>query len=188
MALASGIAATIPSLLLEVTERCALPSSKIYCVDADVKQLLIVANLPSANTRSLAKAVLTGAQHPDIDGVECRLLDALDADSGDVLSSDAVILGTTENFGLLSGRLKDFLERVYYPCLEHTEGLPWVLYVRAGNDGEGAVRSVERIVTGMRWRTVQAARVWKGDWRDDFLDEARELGTTIAAALELGSI
>ena len=157
-------------------------------VHADVKQLLIVANLPSANTRSLAEAVLEGAQHPDVGGVECRLLDALEASSDDVLSSDAVILGTTENFGLLSGRLKDFLERVYYPCLEHTEGMPWALYVRAGNDGEGAVRSVERIVTGMRWRAVHPAQVWSGDWRNDFLDSAHELGTTIAAALELGSI
>lgn len=153
-----------------------------------MKRLLIVANLPSPNTHTLANAVLDGAQHPDIDGVSCRLLDALAATADDVLASDAVILGTTENFGLLSGRLKDFLERVYYPCLEKTEGLPWALYVRAGNDGEGAVRSVERIVTGLSWRAVQPPSVWKGDWQERFLGDARELGTTMAAALELGSV
>lgn len=152
------------------------------------KQLLIVANMPSDNTRRLAEAVERGAQHPDIEGVNARLLEALEATADDVLNADAVILGTTENFGLLSGRLKDFLERTYYPCLEHTEGRPWALYVRAGNDGEGAVRSVERIVTGLRWKSIQPATVMTGAWRDSFEEQAYELGATMAAGLELGSV
>ncbi len=153
-----------------------------------MKRLLIVANLPSANTQTLAQAVLTGARHPEVSGVQSTLRDALDATAEDVFDADAIILGTTENFGLLSGRLKDFLERIYYPCLERTEGKPWALYVRAGNDGEGAVRSVERIVTGLCWRATQPALVLSGEWRDGFPDQAKELGMTIAAGLELGSI
>ncbi len=153
-----------------------------------MKRLLIVANLPSENTRRLAAAVRDGARHPDIDAVDCRLVEALDACADDVLAADAIILGTTENFGLLSGRLKDFLERIYYPCLEHTEGLPWALYVRAGNDGEGAMRSVERIVTGLRWRAAQPALVLKGDWQDQYTAQATDLGTAMAAGLELGAL
>lgn len=153
-----------------------------------MKRLLIVANLPSENTRSLATSVCNGAEHPELSGISVCLREALDASAEDVLAADAVILGTTENFGLLSGRLKDFLERIYYPCLEQTEGLPWALYVRAGNDGEGAIRSVERIVTGLKWRTIQPPLLLSGDWQDSFSEKASEFGTTIAAALELGSI
>ena len=59
----------------------------------------------------------------------------------DVLTANAVIIGTTENFGYMSGLIKDFFERIYYPCLEKTQALPWALYVRAGKDGAGALRA-----------------------------------------------
>ena len=62
----------------------------------------------------------------------------------DVLTANAVIIGTTENFGYMSGLIKDFFERIYYPCLEKTQALPWALYVRAGKDGAGALRAVVR--------------------------------------------
>ena len=150
------------------------------------KRLLIVANAPSANARTLARAVLAGARDERIEGVEARWLEPLEAGPGDVLAADAVALGTTENFGALSGLVKDFLERVYEPCLERIAALPWALWVRAGNDGEGAVRSTSRIVTGLRWREVQAPLVLPGPRREDFPDRARELGLALAAGLEAG--
>lgn len=72
------------------------------------KQLLIVANTPSANTSALAQAALRGAQHSDIESVDSRLLSPLDAGVDDVMSADGILLGTTENFGYMSGALKDF--------------------------------------------------------------------------------
>ncbi len=44
------------------------------------KQLLVVAHVPSANTRRLAEAVLRGARNPDIDGVAVRHVPPLEAD------------------------------------------------------------------------------------------------------------
>ena len=153
-----------------------------------VKRLLIVANVPSANTRALARAALEGARDEDIDDVEALHLAPLEAGPEDVLGCDAIVLGTTENFGYMSGALKDFLERVYHPCLERSQGLPWALYVRAGNDGRGTVDSVTRIVTGLRWRAVREPLVLRGTWRESFLDETRELGTLMGASLDAGVI
>jgi multimeric flavodoxin WrbA len=86
----------------------------------------------------------------------------------------------------MSGALKDFFDRIYYPCLEKTQGLPYALYVRAGHDGTGTRRGVETIVSGLRWRAVQEPLICRGEWREDFVDPCRELGTLIAAGLEAG--
>lgn len=151
-----------------------------------LKTLLIVCNTPSENTKRLAKATLAGATDDAIEEVDVILKQPLDANADDVLSASGIVIGTTENFGYMSGLMKDFLERIYYPCLEHTEGLPYALYVKAGNDGEGAKLSVERIVTGLRWKPVMPATILSGDYQDKFSDTCFELGMTISAGIEAG--
>ena len=98
------------------------------------------------------------------------------------------MLGTPENFGYMAGAIKDFFERVYYPLLDETPGLPYGLFVKASTDGEGAVRSVERIVAGLRWKLVVPPVVVAGDLQPDDLDRCRELGATIAAGLAVGML
>ncbi|MDA7972715.1 MAG: flavodoxin family protein [Gammaproteobacteria bacterium] len=148
--------------------------------------LLIVANCPSKNTRALHRAVCAGAARDEISGIKTRASEPPDAAADDVLWADGVILGTTENFGYMSGQVKDFLERVYYPCLEKTEGLPAALYVKGGLDGTGAKTSMERIIGGMKWKLVRPTLVLKGDFRADFLPQCEELGALMAAGLEAG--
>ncbi|MCZ6742226.1 MAG: flavodoxin family protein [Alphaproteobacteria bacterium] len=150
------------------------------------KHLLVVAHVPSANTRRLAEAVLRGARNPDIDGVAVRHVPPLEAGPADVLGADALVLGTTETLGYMSGALKDFFDRIYYPCLDQAQGLPYALYVRAGHDGTGTRRAVETIVTGLRWRVVREPLICRGDWQETFLGEGEELGMFMAAGLEAG--
>ena len=150
------------------------------------KQLLVVAHVPSANTLRLAEAVLRGARNPDIDGVAVRHVPPLEAGPADVLGADALVLGTTENLGYMSGALKDFFDRIYYPCLDRTRGLSYALYIRAGHDGTGTRRAVETIVTGLGWRAVREPLLCRGEWQDTFLDDCEELGTLMAAGLEAG--
>ena len=150
------------------------------------KQLLIVAHAPSPNTQTLVDALLQGAQHPDIQGVTSRWILPLEAMPEDVLAADGIILGTTENLGYMSGALKDFFDRCYYPVLEKKQGLPCALYIRAGLDGTGTRRAVESIVTGLRWNWVQEPLTLKGEWQSEFLERVEELGLTMAAGLESG--
>ena len=152
----------------------------------NAKHLLVVAHAPSPNTQRLLDAVLDGARTPEIENVEVRCLSPFQAGAEDVLVADAIILGTTENLGYMSGALKDFFDRIYYPCLKKTQGLPYALYVRAGHDGTGTRRGVETIVTGLRWRAVQEPLVCRGEWQEAFVDQCRDLGAAMAAGLDVG--
>ncbi|GAA5126360.1 flavodoxin family protein [Alloalcanivorax gelatiniphagus] len=151
-----------------------------------MKRLLIVAHAPSPNTRRLAEAALEGARDADIEAVEAIWKPPLEAGPEDVMACDGILLGTTENLGYMSGALKDFFDRTYYAVIDHKQGLPCALYIRAGHDGTGTRRGIESIVTGLRWNWVQDPLVCRGEWRDDFLDPVRELGLYLAAGLDAG--
>ncbi len=151
-----------------------------------MKRLLIIAHAPSSNTRDLRDSVERGARSNDVEGIDVRSLSPFDAGPQDVLTAQAIILGTTENLGYMSGALKDFFDRIYYPCLEKTQGLPYALYIRAGHDGTGTRRGVEAIVTGLRWRAVQDPLICRGEFRTEFIAECKDLGTLMAAGLEAG--
>ncbi len=134
----------------------------------------------------MAEAVLAGARSESIDNVEVRSKDALQATADDLLWADGLILGTPENFGYMSGALKYFLDRVYYPCLDKIDGLPYALFVRAGNDGSGAITSVTRILSGLKLRQVQEPVLIAGDFDESRLEECETLGMTMAAGLAAG--
>ncbi|MDX1558401.1 MAG: flavodoxin family protein [Marinobacter sp.] len=153
-----------------------------------VKKLLIVAHAPSPNTLLLRQAVEEGARHEDIGNVRITVRAPLDAGPDDVLACDAIILGTTENLGYMSGALKDFFDRSYYPCLEKTQGLPFAYYIRAGHDGTGTNRAIESITTGLRWKLIQEPLICRGEYRDEFEDQCRELGMYVAASLDAGLV
>lgn len=155
---------------------------------ADKKRLLIVAHMPSPNTRKLAESVLAGATHEDVSNVDAILQSPFDTSAEDVFNCNAIILGTTENLGYMSGALKDFFDRIYYPCLEKMQGLPYALYIRAGHDGTGTRRAVETIITGLRWRQAHEVVLCRGDFQQHFADNCQELGLYMAASLEAGLI
>jgi hypothetical protein len=152
------------------------------------KRLLIVAHVPSPNTLRLRDAVFAGASRPEISDVAVRALSPFEAGPEDVMGADALILGTTENLGYMSGALKDFFDRSYYPCLPHTEGKPYALYIRGRHDGTGTRRAVESIATGLRWRAVQPPLILRGEWEEGFVGQCTDLGMAIAASLEAGII
>jgi multimeric flavodoxin WrbA len=153
---------------------------------AESKHLLIVYHSQSGTTSKMAEAVIRGANHPDVAGVEVRVRDALEATADDLIWANGLILGTPENFGYMSGAMKYFLDRVYYPCEDKVGGMPYALFVRAGNDGTGAIGSITRILTGLAVKQVQDPVLIAGEFDESRLPECEQLGMTMAAGLESG--
>ena len=79
-----------------------------------MKHLLIIYYSQSGNTTQLARAVFRGCQQET--DVETRICEAFDANLEDLLWADGLLFGTPENFGTMSGALKDFFDRTYYPA------------------------------------------------------------------------
>lgn len=150
------------------------------------RHLLIVYHTQSGTTSKMADAVIAGARSEDVDNVEVRVRPALEADADDLLWCDGFLLGTPENFGYMSGAMKYFLDRSYYPCEGKINGKPYALFVRAGNDGSGAISSMRRILSGLAVREVQEPVLIAGEFDERRLVECTELGLTLAAGLEAG--
>lgn len=151
-----------------------------------MKNLLIVAHCPSPNTQKLAGLMENASVSVEFDNLAVKRLSPFDTTERDIQSADGILLFTTENFGYMSGALKDMFDRVFYPCLEHTQGMPYCLCVRAGKDGTGTVNAVESIVTGMKWSKAQAPLVLRGTWQTSFEEKARQYAMTFAAGLDTG--
>lgn len=150
------------------------------------KHLLIVYHSQSGTTLRMAEAVIRGAGSSEVDNVDVRAKTALEADADDLIWADAFILGTPENFGYMSGALKYFLDRVFYPCENKINGKPWAMFVRAGNDGIGTIAAVRRILSGLAVKEIQEPVLIAGEFDESRLVECEELGLTVAAGLEAG--
>jgi multimeric flavodoxin WrbA len=149
-----------------------------------MKTLLIVYHSAGVKNAQMAEAVARGASAED--GVRVILKRCAQAGPEDVLAAHGLILGTPENFGYMSGMMKDFLERIFYACEGKVEGRPWALFVGTGLDGAGAVSSVERIVTGLRLKRIAEPIVVVKDLKPEHVTALEELGAAMAAGLAAG--
>ncbi|MFL6205698.1 MAG: flavodoxin family protein [Acidimicrobiales bacterium] len=150
--------------------------------------LLVVWHPVPPSIHSLRDAVLAGFADAG-DALPARSLAAPDAGPDDVDAARGLVLVTTENFGMVSGLVKDFLERIY-PWFEEVPnrnpGLPYLLISKGGNDGTGAVRDITRIVTGLRWKEALPPIVIAGSVTAEQLDRVREQAATLAAGIDTG--
>ncbi len=146
-----------------------------------MKRLLVVQHTPTDNLGSIADAVLAGARHPDLEGVEVQVLPALEAGIDDVLAADGYLLGTPANFGYISGAMKHFFDTVYDHVREETAKRPFSYWIHGGYDTTGAERAMEQITTGLGWTLVAEPLVFTGEVTADRLEAATELGGTVAA-------
>ena len=157
-------------------------------------RLLVVHHAPTAAVRSLADAAVAGAHDDEILGVEVVVREALSASAEDVLGADGFLLGTTANFGYMSGALKHFFDTIFLEAggalgEDGSAGssgggrLPFGLWVHGRYDTEGAVRSVLSIAGALPWTRAAEVLEVLGDVGPEQEEAGYELGGTLAALL-----
>jgi multimeric flavodoxin WrbA len=148
-------------------------------------RVLVVHHTVSPATQELLEVSLLGlnAAATELDAqVVVVTVAALGAGAHDVLSADAVLLGTPANIGYLSGAMKHFFDQIYYPCLEQTRGLPFGAYLHGNDDTAGAQRALGTITTGMGWLEVRPAVTVVGEPDPDDREQLNDLAGMVAAA------
>lgn len=147
--------------------------------------LLIYAGHAGGRIHAMVEAVKQGVAEAGED-VELRALPALEAGVDDLLWAHGLLIGTPEHFGYMAGAIKDFFDRTFYPVQGRVDALPYAIFVSAGNDGTGAVTSIERIALGYRWKRCAEPLIVIGEPSDTDRQRCAELGQTLAAGLALG--
>ena len=180
---AKSTVARLASSSSEVPKSCY---GRPVSMSSAAKHLLIVYHTQTGRTESLAQAACRGATDPLIDGVEVRLRKAFAAGADDLLWAHGLLLGTPENFGYMSGGMKDFLDRTFYSVEGKIQPLPYAIFISAGNDGRGALRAIRRISGGYPFTEVQQPVIARGEIRQEHIDGCQELGMALAAGLEAG--
>ena len=105
----------------------------------------------------MARAAYDGARRAQ--GVDIQLVNAADACAAQVMAADGYLFAFPENLAAISGGMKSFFDRCYYPCLGTLNGRPYAMIVCAGSDGRNAVTQAERIATGWRLRQIGESRI-----------------------------
>jgi len=154
--------------------------------ELDAKRVLVVyGGHAGGRTHAMVDAAREGMGRCG-EAISVRALPALEAGIDDLFWAQALLLATPEHFGYMSGALKDFFDRTFYPADGKTAAVPYALLVSAGNDGLGTVASVERIALGYRWNKVAEPLIARGELTAPVLDQCRELGQLLAAGLAFG--
>jgi multimeric flavodoxin WrbA len=161
-----------------------------------LKHLLIVYHSLTGGTRQMAQAAARGAARELT--VTVTLSTAAETDAEAMLKADAYLFACPENLAAMSGQMKDFFDRTYYPVLDRIQGRPYAILICAGSDGTNAVRQIERIATGWRLKAIADpiivcthAQTPEAILRPKIIDatelaRCEELGATLAAGLDLG--
>ena len=161
-----------------------------------MKELLIVWHSMTGGSRALAKAAAQGAE--DEGAVKVSCVSAEQANPLAMLGAHGYLFVFPENLAAISGVMKAFFDRCYYPCLSRIEGRPYAMIICAGSDGSNAARQTERIATGWRLRKIaepliicthaqtETAIMASKTIGEEGLEQARQTGAHLAAGMALG--
>jgi multimeric flavodoxin WrbA len=154
--------------------------------DGRVTTILVAYHSQGGNTRKMAEAVARGAG--EMEGARAVLRRALESTEEDLLTCDGVVFGSPEYFGYMAGALKDLFDRTYERLRGHKRIFrkPYSVFVSAGNDGQGALKHIERICVGFQFRKVQPPVVARGPVTEETLSRCEELGRAMAAGCDAG--
>jgi hypothetical protein len=163
--------------------------------ETQVKITAVIWHSMTGGSKALALAAANGAKRA---GGVVHLWHADEAAPASLLAADGYIFVFPENLASISGVMKAFFDRCYYPCLGQIEGRPFALIVCAGSDGCNAARQAERIAKGWRLKKVTDRQIVCTHAQSPeeilaakiidpaALAKAAETGEMLAAGLEMG--
>ncbi len=121
------------------------------------KPLFIIWDSMTGGSKALAQAAAVGAAGQT--DIEVQLRHCNDVSIEMMCEASGYLFCFPENLASISGTMKAFFDRTYYPCLGKIEGRPYAVIVCAGSDGSNAVQQAEKIATGWRLKKVAESRI-----------------------------
>jgi multimeric flavodoxin WrbA len=149
-----------------------------------VKKMLVVYHSQSGTVESLVKSIANALT--DDNEIDVIIKRAVDCVADDVSDANLLLLAASEYCGLMSGGIKEFLDRVYYPLMGKVEGMSYGLLISAGNDGSGAAREIGKYLDSLGMSKSVPPLILKGEFSPDTAKRADEFGLTLAAGLSVG--
>ena len=148
------------------------------------KNILVIYHSQGGTMELMANRFAQGAaREEDVDLIFKKAGNAI---LDDLLRCNAIAIGSPEYFGTMAGMIKDFFDRTFASAQEKTIGLPFVLFICAGNDGRGAITQIEKIAAGYKWRKALEHIRIVGTPTESDLVAIEDLGHTLAAGVAFG--
>ncbi|MEP6390856.1 MAG: flavodoxin [Halioglobus sp.] len=149
-----------------------------------MKRLIIAYHSQSGTCTQLSLAALRGAQREV--GIQVERHRAWDIGAADLRAGDGLLCIAAENSGTLSGGMKDFLDRIFYPAIDRGLVLPYGVLISAGNDGRGALAQLQRVLSGVPFTPAAEPLILRGEVCEEHTSKAQELGEGLATGLVMG--
>ncbi len=153
-------------------------------MEAKKKNILVIYHSQGGTMKLMAHRLAKGAKKEK--NVTVTFKTAVEANLDDLLNCNGIAIGSPEYFGTMAGMIKDFFDRTYEAAKDKTIGLPFIVFVCAGNDGRGAITQIERIAAGYKWKKVQEHIRVVGPPTEQNLADLEELGQALAAGVDFG--
>ncbi|MBA7483819.1 NAD(P)H dehydrogenase (quinone) [subsurface metagenome] len=144
-----------------------------------MQKVLVVFHSIGGNTKAAAEAVAAGAR--GVKGTEVVTREGLKATTDDLLSCDALVVGTPDYFSYMAGGLKDFFDRTFYPTEGSVTDKPCGIFVTHGGGGK-AVESVQSICKTFKFKIVGKPVLVKNAPDAEARNKLEELGRLLADA------
>lgn len=153
-------------------------------METQKKNILVIYHSQGGTMKLMAHRLAKGAKKEK--DITVTFKKAVEATLDDLLNCNGIAIGSPEYFGTMAGMIKDFFDRTYEAAKDKTIGLPFIVFVCAGNDGRGAITQIERIAAGYKWKKVQEHIRVVGPPTEQDLADLEELGQALAAGVDFG--
>ncbi|MEM2103851.1 MAG: NAD(P)H-dependent oxidoreductase [Candidatus Bathyarchaeia archaeon] len=146
-------------------------------------KVLILYYSRTGNVEALAKAVANGVE--SVKGATVELKRADYANVEDLISCDALAVGSPNYFGYMAGLLKDFFDRAW-SVREKVANKPAVAFTCGGSSSKSALISIEGIFPAFKFEKAAEGVAWglrdKGSPKEQDLPECKALGKALVEA------